>query len=228
MLLWIRRNCLLFKLYPYLYGKTFFRLVSFFFTTLNNKFFSIYNYLFRFYFCLFGFQWTFSSTFIDLVGLSGLEPPTSRLSGARSNQLSYKPISEVLLIHLIPFCHFRDWWRWWDSNPWPPACRAGALPTELHPHNEVPLAGCWHRPIFPSRFQLSIFGTAQLNFCVRNGNRWTLCVSGTNYYFYSVTENWTTNRFDLRPTVTFWVTVTFSIERRWSSRTFRYGYLVTT
>ena len=27
-----------------------------------------------------------------LVGLSGLEPPTSRLSGARSNQLSYKPI----------------------------------------------------------------------------------------------------------------------------------------
>ena len=28
----------------------------------------------------------------DLVGLSGLEPPTSRLSGARSNQLSYKPM----------------------------------------------------------------------------------------------------------------------------------------
>ena len=26
------------------------------------------------------------------MGLSGLEPPTSRLSGARSNQLSYKPI----------------------------------------------------------------------------------------------------------------------------------------
>ena len=28
-----------------------------------------------------------------LVGLSGLEPPTSRLSGVRSNRLSYKPIS---------------------------------------------------------------------------------------------------------------------------------------
>ena len=27
-------------------------------------------------------------------------------------------------------------WRWWDSNPWPPACRAGALPAELHPHIE--------------------------------------------------------------------------------------------
>ena len=28
-----------------------------------------------------------------MVGLSGLEPPTSRLSGVRSNQLSYRPIS---------------------------------------------------------------------------------------------------------------------------------------
>ena len=32
------------------------------------------------------------SDWLRLVGLSGLEPPTSRLSGARSNQLSYKPI----------------------------------------------------------------------------------------------------------------------------------------
>ena len=28
-----------------------------------------------------------------LVGLSGLEPPTSRLSGGRSNRLSYNPMS---------------------------------------------------------------------------------------------------------------------------------------
>ena len=28
---------------------------------------------------------------VKLVGLGGLEPPTSRLSSARSNQLSYKP-----------------------------------------------------------------------------------------------------------------------------------------
>ena len=32
------------------------------------------------------------------MGLSGLEPPTSRLSGARSNQLSYKPMD------LAPAC----------------------------------------------------------------------------------------------------------------------------
>ena len=26
------------------------------------------------------------------------------------------------------------WWRWTGSNRWPPACKAGALPAELHPH----------------------------------------------------------------------------------------------
>ena len=30
-----------------------------------------------------------------LMGLSGLEPPTSRLSGVRSNRLSYKPICNL-------------------------------------------------------------------------------------------------------------------------------------
>ena len=30
--------------------------------------------------------------FAEMVGSSGLEPPTSRLSGVRSNHLSYEPI----------------------------------------------------------------------------------------------------------------------------------------
>ena len=34
----------------------------------------------------------FNTIFIVLVGLGGLEPPTSRLSGARSNHLSYRPL----------------------------------------------------------------------------------------------------------------------------------------
>ena len=73
----------------------------------------------------------------SLVGSSGLEPPTSRLSGVRSNHLSYEPISLVPrrlvprpLFPLLPFSfrflrgaylavrsHFsayrlqRSWWR---------------------------------------------------------------------------------------------------------------------
>ena len=42
-----------------------------------------------------------------MVGLGGLEPPTSRLSGVRSNQLSYNPIYTYL------WCPLRD------SNPRP-------------------------------------------------------------------------------------------------------------
>ena len=81
------------KLLPLiLYGKT----LNFF-----NKFFSIYNYLFRF-FCLFGFQWTFWGSY-PLVGPSGLEPPTSCLSGTRSNLLSYEPMWLVWCFHTWVF-----------------------------------------------------------------------------------------------------------------------------
>ena len=37
-------------------------------------------------------------------------------------------------------------------------------------------------PIFTSRFQLTIFGTSELNFCVRNGNRWNLTVIDTDRF----------------------------------------------
>ena len=36
--------------------------------------------------------WVFLRISDSMVGLSGLEPPTSRLSGVRSNQLSYRPL----------------------------------------------------------------------------------------------------------------------------------------
>ena len=56
--------------------------------------------------------------FHHMVGQNGLEPSTSRLSVVCSSQLSYWPM----------------WWRLRESNPWPPACKAGALPAELNPH----------------------------------------------------------------------------------------------
>ena len=92
-----------------MYGKTFFRLVSFFFTTLNNKFFSIYNYLFRFFVFFIRFSMNICASFCLLVGPSGLEPPTSCLSGTRSNLLSYEPmwlVSDFCFHLATPFWKF--------------------------------------------------------------------------------------------------------------------------
>ena len=127
------------------------------------------------------------------VGLSGLEPPTSRLSGVRSNRLSYKPsvVSDAR--------KFLSGWRRRDSNSRPPACKAGALPTELHPHlvmailfNCLPMGlsglepptsrlsgvrsnrlsykpiSIWQPPAFPYRHQYSIIGRFRLNHRVRD------------------------------------------------------------
>ena len=45
------------------------------------------------------------ATFMALVGSNGLEPSTSRLSGVRSNHLSYEPISvAVSSCHSRPTC----------------------------------------------------------------------------------------------------------------------------
>ena len=53
--------------------------------------------------------------FRKVVGSSGLEPPTSRLSGARSNHLSYEPVSlsaaSVFFGFLFSLSVLRTWWR---------------------------------------------------------------------------------------------------------------------
>ena len=38
-------------------------------------------------------------------------------------------------------------------------------------------------PIFPCSHPQSIVGEGELNFCVRDGNRWTLTPINTNYIF---------------------------------------------
>ena len=147
-----------------------------------------------------------------LVGLSGLEPPTSRLSGVRSNRLSYKPISWIrggcpAPCTLILLDIFMPWWRWTGSNRWPPACKAGALPAELHPHIQLNI-GHLSSVVLPILFPVeSSFYRAfkikqHLQIKLRNSWPWMLKVNLSLLYV--------------------------SIERRWSSRTFRYGYLVTT
>ena len=40
---------------------------------------------------------------------------------------------------------------------------------------------CRHRSIFPGSHPPSIFDTDELNFCVRNGNRWILIASNTDF-----------------------------------------------
>ena len=55
-------------------------------------------------------------------------------------------------------------WRQRDSNSRPPACKAGALPTELHPHL------IWRPPALPHRLQCSTIGRLRLNRRVRDGN----------------------------------------------------------
>ena len=45
-------------------------------------------------------------------------------------------------------------------------------------------------PIFTRRFQRTILGTSELNFCVRNGNRWNLTVIVTDQYdWFSITRS---------------------------------------
>ena len=59
----------------------------------------------------------------------------------------------------------------------------------VHSHYRLSYGGiykCWRLPIFTGRFQPTIFGTTELNFCVRDGNRWTLSVINTNYLSTSI------------------------------------------
>ena len=73
-----------------------------------------------------------------------------------------------------------NWWRWGESNSWPPACKAGALPAELHPRLGYRFGHSLYNTSLKlldiqtyclRRFALSCKGwRLQLNFC-------RLCVS---------------------------------------------------
>src|SRR5208282_6347064 len=48
-------------------------------------------------------------------------------------------------------CSRLDWWSRWDSNPRPPRCHRGALPTAPRPHRQPFLV--YHRPLFSPSFR---------------------------------------------------------------------------
>lgn len=102
-------------------------------------------------------------------------------------RLSYAGIFNFVLIHLCRLSF----------------CRATLLPTPFpslsfgslrgNPSGAVPtqamreyllfqdIVKCQHLPIFPGRRHPSIFGAAQLNFCVRHGYRWFLSAISTGF-----------------------------------------------
>ena len=102
---------------------------------------------------LFGFQWSFffrhtPSLFASFVRLSAL--PTWWAQVDSNHRPRAYQARALTCWAMSPFrwelsSAFRpSLWRWWDSNPWPPACRAGALPAELHPHLfGLPLNSPW-------------------------------------------------------------------------------------
>ena len=77
-----------------------------------------------------------------MVGPDGFEPSTPRLSSACSNQLSYEPkIGKWRNAHP----RRKLWWSRPGSNRRPPACKAGALPTELRPQT-------WYSDVYKEQY----------------------------------------------------------------------------
>ena len=69
-----------------------FCLLSNFFTRENLYYLTYYIFFFTRFIPIYAVVNVQSPTTVGLVGSSGLEPPTSRLSGVCSNQLSYEPV----------------------------------------------------------------------------------------------------------------------------------------
>ena len=108
-------------------------------------------------------------------------PPSHPLTPTNKHPLSADPLirtrgaSSFFKFHRIntrnKFTHYRD-----TSRP--------ILPPEKSKRKKPDTscqAWCWRRPIFPCSLPQSIVGADELNYCVRNGNRWTLVAKNTNY-----------------------------------------------
>lgn len=99
-----------------------------------------------------------------------------------------------------------NWWRWADSNRWPSACKADALPTELHPLHKRSTSRPCHLMVGLSRLE-------RLTSPLSAGRSTTWAIGPENK---QIIESLITHLNFI------------SLERRWSSRRFSYSYLVTT
>ena len=131
------------------------------------------------------------------------------------------------------------WSVWMDSNHRPHAYQACALTTWA-----TDRFFWWFPCSFPSGIPFRRFGGDDgvrthdplLAGQVLSQLSYTPIPMGLSFSkIFLISENWTTKASILRatdlviPTPTdSWKSIMVSIERRWSSRTFRYGYLVTT
>ena len=130
------------------------------------------------------------------------------------------------------FYPVRDkWWRMTGSNRRPPACKAGALPAELIPQDQNTLNFPWNssnliwwvwldsnqRPLRYQHSALTSWATDPHN-STKNPWKQHQLDWWPMLLFYTTTDK---NGREKREKASF-------PERRWSSRTFRYGYLVTT
>ena len=79
--------------------------------------------------------------------------------------IRFSRCQNTLLATCCQDIHRHPEWRQRDSNSRPPACKAGALPTEL-----CPQINAWHPPILPCSHPHSTVGRKGLNRRVRDGN----------------------------------------------------------
>ena len=103
------------------------------------------------------------------MGLSGLEPPTSRLSGVRSNRLSYKPL-------LLNFHQDSSFTRFHQVLYGNTIISLRSMRCAIFLNSNFALLVLIkknmqrHPPTLPYRLQYSTIGRPGLNHRVRNGN----------------------------------------------------------
>ena len=144
-----------------------------------------------------------------LVGTSGLEPPTSRLSGVCSNQLSYVPVIYMFLLTVYGFrpnlttisCLVEVS----GIEPLTPCLQGRCSPSWAIPPKKSGLT--WLRKQMPRLTEHNLLKT-------NRGNRRSITFLFLPRLGLAI---------DCEKCL-----IAVLPKRRWSSRTFRYGYLVTT